>query len=90
MGAECLSYVKSIATFALTFFGYIISVLASVYRTALSLTQITFTRPWLCAIFSLFRALSLSNLHFIAKLILHDDENKILLKCTMAIRFMKF
>ena len=30
MGAEYLSYVKSIATFALTFFGYIISVLASV------------------------------------------------------------
>ena len=30
MGAEYLSHVKSIATFALTFFGYIISVLASV------------------------------------------------------------
>ena len=30
MGAEYLSYVKSIATFALTFFGYIISVLVSV------------------------------------------------------------
>ena len=30
MGAEYLSYVKSIATFALTFFVYIISVLASV------------------------------------------------------------
>ena len=30
MGAEYLSYVKSIATFALTFFAYIISVLASV------------------------------------------------------------
>ena len=30
LGAEYLSYVKSIATFALTFFGYIISVLASV------------------------------------------------------------
>ena len=30
MGAEYLSYVKSIATYALTFFGYIISVLASV------------------------------------------------------------
>ena len=30
MDAEYLSYVKSIATFALTFFGYIISVLASV------------------------------------------------------------
>ena len=30
MGAEYLSYVKSIATFALTFHGYIISVLASV------------------------------------------------------------
>jgi len=28
---ECLFYVKSIATFALTFFGYIISVLASEY-----------------------------------------------------------
>ena len=31
MGAEYLSYVKSIATFAPTFYGYIISVLASVY-----------------------------------------------------------
>ena len=30
MGAEYLSYVKSIATFALKFYGYIISVLASV------------------------------------------------------------
>jgi hypothetical protein len=30
MGAENLSYVKSIATFAPTFYGYIISVLASV------------------------------------------------------------
>ena len=30
LGAEYLSYVKSIATFALTFYGYIISVLASV------------------------------------------------------------
>ena len=28
--AECLSYVKYITTFALTFFGYIFSVLASV------------------------------------------------------------
>ena len=31
MGAKYLSYVKSIATFALTFFGYIISVLASYF-----------------------------------------------------------
>ena len=30
MGAKYLSYVKSIATFAPTFYGYIISVLASV------------------------------------------------------------
>ena len=30
LGAEYLSYLNSIATFALTFFGYIISVLASV------------------------------------------------------------
>ena len=30
MGAEYLSYVKSIATFAPTFYGYIISSLASV------------------------------------------------------------
>ena len=30
MGVEYLSYVKSIATFALIFFGYIILVLASV------------------------------------------------------------
>ena len=32
LGAEYLSYVKSIATFSLTFFGYIISVLASDLR----------------------------------------------------------
>ena len=31
LGAEYLSYVKSIATYALTFFGYIISVLANVW-----------------------------------------------------------
>ena len=30
MGAEYLSYVESIATFAPTFYGYIISILASV------------------------------------------------------------
>ena len=30
MGAEYLSYMKSIGTFALTFLGYVISVLASV------------------------------------------------------------
>ena len=34
IGAEYLSYVKSIATVALTFFGYIISVLASVQPQA--------------------------------------------------------
>ena len=33
--AKYLSYVKSIATFALTFFGYIISVLASVHSANL-------------------------------------------------------
>ena len=33
MGADYSFYVKSIATFAPTFFGYIISVLASVYQT---------------------------------------------------------
>ena len=38
LGAEYLSYVKSIATYALTFFGYIISVLASV-KTHLSMNQ---------------------------------------------------
>ena len=32
LGAEYLSYVKFIATYALTFFGYIISVIASVQR----------------------------------------------------------
>ena len=32
LGAEYLSYVKSIATYAPTFFGYIISVLASVWQ----------------------------------------------------------
>ena len=32
MGADYSFHVKSIATFALTFFGYIISVLASVFR----------------------------------------------------------
>ena len=36
MGAEYLSYVKSIATFAPTFYRYIISVLASVRRAAAS------------------------------------------------------
>jgi hypothetical protein len=35
MGAEYLSYVKSIATFALTFFGYIITVLHSVPALAI-------------------------------------------------------
>ena len=36
LGAEYLSYVKFIATYALTFFGYIISVLASVTDVACS------------------------------------------------------
>ena len=35
LGVEYLSYVKSIATYALTFFGYIISVLANVTRMTL-------------------------------------------------------
>ena len=35
MGAEYLSYVKSIATFAPTFYGHIISVLASVKTFAI-------------------------------------------------------
>ena len=39
MGAEYLSSVKSIATFAPTFYGYIISVLASVMGMALNLFQ---------------------------------------------------
>ena len=33
LGAEYLSYVKFIAIYALTFFGYITSVLASVYTS---------------------------------------------------------
>ena len=38
VGAKYLSYLKSMATFALTFFGYIISVLASVpYSRAIRL-----------------------------------------------------
>ena len=37
MGAEYLSYVKSIATFALTFNGYIILVLAIVVHSLLNL-----------------------------------------------------
>ena len=39
MGAEYLSYVKSIATFAPTFYGYIISVLVSVIRYHLRFFQ---------------------------------------------------
>ena len=39
MGAEYLSYVKSIATFAPTFYGYIISVLASVLIDCFNLRQ---------------------------------------------------
>ena len=40
MGAEYLSYVKSIATFAPTFYGYIISVLVSVCKITPKITQI--------------------------------------------------
>ena len=40
MGAEYLSYVKSIATFAPTFYGYIISVLASVKPLMQTLIEI--------------------------------------------------
>ena len=36
LGAKYLSYVKSIATFSLKFFGYIISVLASVTSMKIS------------------------------------------------------
>ena len=39
LGAEYLSYVKSIATFALTIFGYIFSVLASVCSCVLRCAQ---------------------------------------------------
>ena len=37
MGAEYVSYMKSIATFAPTFYGYIISILSSVAREAVVL-----------------------------------------------------
>ena len=57
MGAEYLSYVKSIASFAPTFYGYIISVLASVHylinlRFALSyiLTEYTSQSERICCI----------------------------------------
>ena len=43
LGAEDLSYAKSIATFALTFFGYIISVLASVITACVEKTS--YVRP---------------------------------------------
>ena len=39
MNRQAESYVKSIATYALTFFGYIISVLACVSRKALRLVS---------------------------------------------------
>ena len=42
LGTEYLSYVKFIATYALTFFGYIISVLASVISTAERLSDDAF------------------------------------------------
>ena len=44
MGAEYLSYVNSIATFALTFYGYIILIIASV--TLISKFVCTFFRCW--------------------------------------------
>jgi hypothetical protein len=40
MGAEYLFFVKSIATFALTFYGYIISILASVARAEILLKKL--------------------------------------------------
>ena len=42
LGAEYLFYVKFIATFALTFFGYIISVLGSVYYECLYQCNVIF------------------------------------------------
>ena len=44
MGAEYLFYVKSIATFAPTFYGYIISDLASVKDVVLNTTSSFFSR----------------------------------------------
>ena len=46
MGAEYLSYVKSIATFAPTFYGYIISVLASVPGYVLKKSFLLHLRQW--------------------------------------------
>ena len=40
LGAEYLSYVKFIATYALTFLGYIISVLVSVLNVASKITKV--------------------------------------------------
>ena len=45
MGANYSFYVKSIATFALTFFGYVISVLASVMSTGQN-----FLKTYVCAV----------------------------------------
>ena len=43
LGAEYLSYMKFISTFALTFFAYIILVLASVQRTFLCYSRAIIT-----------------------------------------------
>ena len=45
MGAEYLSYVKSIANFALTFFGCIILVLASVANRNIDVVEIFLKSP---------------------------------------------
>ena len=46
LGGKYLSYVKSIATFALTFFGYIVSVLASVPTQAEKMELFFFIQIW--------------------------------------------
>ena len=69
LGAEYLSFIKSIATFALTFFRYIISVLASVYRVPQN--KMTSIKPWVWWVsglhklhFQLFTLISLINVEF--------------------------
>ena len=46
VGAEYLSYVKSIATLAPTFYGYIISVLASVICVVLTFKTVLFSNDY--------------------------------------------
>ena len=97
MGANYLFYVKSIATFALTFFGYIISVLASVTSSLAYAPCSELRRPQKSVLFVIF--LTCSHFHLYSqpqkltvkalKVTIVFGQNRGVVGCSIVASFLK-